>query len=170
MFALAVIGFIVLFVGQVMLIALAFREHILWGVAALFVPFASLVFAIMHWDRSRTAVSVYGAGLLLVIIGAMGGGVVPPKKPEVAAKTVEEVKTDSAAALAAMPVVSQAPPPAAPQPRFEPEPAMKKIEQVYADNATHTFYSEKCGKRPPNAYRVAKSIAIRQGFIEASCP
>ena len=42
-------------------------------------------------------------------------------------------------------------------------------EQVYVDNKTKLFYAEKCTTRPPNAYRMARKLAVMQGFKEAKC-
>jgi hypothetical protein len=43
------------------------------------------------------------------------------------------------------------------------------LEQVYVDRATNQFYAEKCRKRPENAYRLPKSVALMQGMTEAAC-
>ena len=43
------------------------------------------------------------------------------------------------------------------------------LEQVYVDRATNQFYGEKCRKRPENAYRLPKSVALMQGMTEAAC-
>jgi hypothetical protein len=39
-----------------------------------------------------------------------------------------------------------------------------RVKQVYADNATRLYYPEKCPNRPEKAYKIARSLAIKQGF------
>lgn len=51
--AFAALGAIIAIVGGIMLLVAAFRTSVWWGVAYLFVPFAALVFVIMHWEDSR---------------------------------------------------------------------------------------------------------------------
>lgn len=46
------VGGILALVTGIWLLILAFREHVLWGLAYLFVPFAALVFVIMHFDEA----------------------------------------------------------------------------------------------------------------------
>jgi hypothetical protein len=49
----AVLAAIASTVFSIWLVAIAFRRHVLWGLASLFLPFAVIVFAIKHWDESR---------------------------------------------------------------------------------------------------------------------
>lgn len=48
-----VIGLIIGLIYGIQLLIMAFREHILWGLGYLFVPFVSLVFVIMYWDTTK---------------------------------------------------------------------------------------------------------------------
>lgn len=70
---LLVFACLVSLVGGVMMLVAAFRESALWGLAVMFIPFASFVFLFLHWDRAKTPflVSLAGAGLAF---GAMLGG------------------------------------------------------------------------------------------------
>jgi hypothetical protein len=75
---LAAVGVIVSLVGGVWLIILAFRESLLWGLAALFVPFAALAFAIMYWTEAKRPfyISLVGTALtMLAAFVAVGAGV-----------------------------------------------------------------------------------------------
>lgn len=51
--SLLVIGYLISLVGGVMLLVAAFRVSVGWGLASLFIPFASFVFMVKHWDVSR---------------------------------------------------------------------------------------------------------------------
>lgn len=45
-----------------------------------------------------------------------------------------------------------------------------RVEQVYAHNATRLYYPEGCKHRPEKAYKIARSLAIKQGFtLAANC-
>ena len=49
----AVLAAIASTVFSIWLVAIAFRRHVLWGLASLFLPFAVIVFAVKHWEESR---------------------------------------------------------------------------------------------------------------------
>jgi hypothetical protein len=60
MFGTAAILVVVAFVAaiastvfSIWLLAVAFRRHVLWGLASLFLPFAVIVFAIKYWEEAR---------------------------------------------------------------------------------------------------------------------
>jgi glutaredoxin len=60
LFSLAVMG-----IGGIIFTAAAFRQNLLWGMACLIVPFASLVFVVRHWYEAKSGflTSVAGAAL-----------------------------------------------------------------------------------------------------------
>jgi hypothetical protein len=61
---------------------------------------------------------------------------------------------------------SPVPTPAAKSVAAEPPPEpVHQFEQVYADNTSMTYFPEPCRARSPNAVRLAKSAAIRQGYV-----
>ncbi|SDY72332.1 hypothetical protein SAMN04487939_105194 [Lysobacter sp. yr284] len=71
--ALVILGCAVGLAGALWLLALAFREHIGWGVGALlFAPVLAL-FAVLHWDRAQTPALLNLAGLALAAIGVFMG-------------------------------------------------------------------------------------------------
>lgn len=72
---LAIIGLIVALVGGIWLLVEAFRESILWGLGALFIPFVGLIFAILHWDKGGKPLLIGIVGNVIMFAGrAMAGG------------------------------------------------------------------------------------------------
>lgn len=59
---------ILLFAAQAFLIVAAFDVGTAWGFAVLFVPFASLVFLMLHWKRCSDAVPFLAVGILFLCI------------------------------------------------------------------------------------------------------
>src|SRR5688500_7977308 len=57
------LGIVALLAGSVMMIFAAFRQHVLWGLAYLFLPLASLIFLIIHWAEAKKGFLVSVAGL-----------------------------------------------------------------------------------------------------------
>lgn len=56
-----ILGLICLLVGAgislvygIKLLILAFETSVLWGLGSIFVPFVSLIFVMMHWDRAKS--------------------------------------------------------------------------------------------------------------------
>lgn len=178
MIALVVIGGILFVVGWIMTVAVAFREHTLWGVAALFVPFGAFLFSILHWRDAQRGFLVMAGGfgmfMLVGVIGPLVGYEPSFVKHEPVAKEQPVAPAPAPAAETPAYLASAEPPPSytppAPAPAVEAPPERPMIQQVYADNATQTYYSADCKQRPPNAYRVARSAVVRQGFKEAPCP
>ena len=66
---LAAIGGIIMFVYGIILLIQAFKESILWGLGYLFVPFCSLVFIFMHWDKCKTPFLRLLIGLVIYAVG-----------------------------------------------------------------------------------------------------
>jgi hypothetical protein len=62
------LGALVALLSGIWLLILAFKEHILWGLGFLLVPFVSLIFVIMHWRRTWIpfVISAAGAGMMMV--------------------------------------------------------------------------------------------------------
>ncbi len=73
--ALQFLGLIIALIGGIWIIVLAFQESIWWGLGCIFVPFVSLIFAIMHWNIAAKPFLISLAGGILYGIGiAMAGG------------------------------------------------------------------------------------------------
>lgn len=72
--ALTILGLVIAIVGGVWILVLAFQKNIWWGLGCLFVPFVSLIFAIMHWDiAAKPFLISLGGGILYGIGMGMGG-------------------------------------------------------------------------------------------------
>lgn len=117
--------------------------------------------------RYWTVILVIG-GIILSIVTTESSAASAPStetakqetaQPQPAASTPPPVPapvTDSTAA-ATIPQKSVAPPPA-------PEAEQKKFAQVYIDSQTKTYFPETCSGRPATAIRVAKSVAMVEGY------
>jgi hypothetical protein len=66
---LVVIGMLIAVVGGLWFLLVAFQESILWGLGCLFVPFVSLIFLVMHWDKAAKPFLVQLAGVVPLILG-----------------------------------------------------------------------------------------------------
>ena len=51
--ALIFIGGLIALVYGFLLLITAFRESILWGLGYMFIPFVSLIFVIVHWEKAK---------------------------------------------------------------------------------------------------------------------
>jgi hypothetical protein len=71
---LLLLGWLVSIVGGIMLLVVAFKESILWGLGCIFIPFVALIFIVMHWEQSKKPFFIELAGAVLVIIGIILGG------------------------------------------------------------------------------------------------
>jgi hypothetical protein len=60
------IGLLIACAGNIWLIVAAFRESVAWGLCALFVPFAVLVFLFRHWDVAKQPFLCSLLGTILV--------------------------------------------------------------------------------------------------------
>lgn len=69
---LFLLGLLVALAGGVWFLVVAFKEHILWGLGSLLVPFVSLVFLIMHFGKSWRPFVVQVLGILIMIPGMIG--------------------------------------------------------------------------------------------------
>jgi FtsH-binding integral membrane protein len=73
-FVLSMIGLVLTGIGGIWLLIAAFSEHIFWGLACMFLPFASLVFLLLRWDKAAVPFGVGFLGLLLLLIGGILSG------------------------------------------------------------------------------------------------
>ena len=70
---IVLVGCLVAIVGGIMVLIEAFKENIWWGLAYVFVPFASLVFLFAHWDVSKRGFLISLGGAAVVVIGMIMG-------------------------------------------------------------------------------------------------
>ena len=70
-----VISSATILVGGVMCLIAAFRQSILWGVGYLLLPFASLVFLVVHWREAKQGftVSMVGFACFLIVVFSASG-------------------------------------------------------------------------------------------------
>ncbi|MFM7424653.1 MAG: hypothetical protein ACKO7W_06620 [Elainella sp.] len=80
---LAFIGLLISSVAGVWTLILAFQDHWGWGLAYLFVPFASLVFIIMKWSKRAVRRSFF-LGLGGTLLMFLGVGLAAPSLTEMA--------------------------------------------------------------------------------------
>lgn len=70
---LVLIGLLLVLVGGIAFIVATFRESVLWGLACLFVPFASLAFLIIHWQKAKDPFFMQLYGIVFIIGAAILG-------------------------------------------------------------------------------------------------
>jgi hypothetical protein len=68
-----------LLIASLWLLVVAFQESILWGLACLFVPLASLFFVITHWEQAKrpfalNAIGFAGFVVVMLLRGPSFGG------------------------------------------------------------------------------------------------
>ena len=64
-----VIGSIISVIGNIWLLVLAFREGMVWGLAAMFVPFVMLVFVVMYFGETWQPMAINILGTLIAVMG-----------------------------------------------------------------------------------------------------
>ena len=69
MIALIYIGGLISFVGGIMLLVVAFKNSVWWGLGSLFIPFVSLIFVILNWQDAKKSFFISLAGTVLMFIG-----------------------------------------------------------------------------------------------------
>jgi hypothetical protein len=113
---IAVVGvaMLVATAGSIWTLVLAFSESVLWGVAVLLVPCASLVFSIKFWHQARTPFLLQLGALLSIVFAGAFGAIASAGRSAKAAAPRTATATDSAD--------TALPGPAPPPPASEPEP------------------------------------------------
>jgi hypothetical protein len=67
------LGVVIFVIGGLFFLVAAFRESILWGLACLFIPIASIFFLIMHWPVAKKPFFIQLAGCAVTLVGAIIG-------------------------------------------------------------------------------------------------
>jgi hypothetical protein len=70
MLALLYIGAVLVFVGAIWLLVVAFKTHILWGLGCLLIYPVCLVFVVLHWKVASKPFLVQVAGCALALVAA----------------------------------------------------------------------------------------------------
>lgn len=68
------LGGITALVGSVWLLIEEFKTSIVWGLGCIFVPFVSLIWLVMHFDRGATPFFISLGGSLVCLLGVVLGG------------------------------------------------------------------------------------------------
>jgi len=66
--ALVIIGGLLAAVGSIWLIVRAFQDSLLWGLCCLFLPMATLLFAVLNWDDAKVPFLLNLGGLFLMVL------------------------------------------------------------------------------------------------------
>ncbi len=96
------VGLLALLVAHLWLLVVAFSTSLVWGVCVLLVPFASVVFVVVHFDRSRKPLFVWLCGIVLSfggLVGAFMDGYNFGKTMALSRQLIEQKKYDEAEAL-----------------------------------------------------------------------
>lgn len=78
---LLIVGGVLGLVSGIMLLVAAFRVHVLWGLASLFLPFASLVFVIMNWEVAKKPFLMSLAATAIMVVGIVAAPDFPASGP-----------------------------------------------------------------------------------------
>jgi hypothetical protein len=78
---MSVIGMVLLAIGGmaalitgIMILVEAFKESVLWGLGALFVPFVILIFVITHWAQTGKLFLYNVAATVVLVVGSVLAG------------------------------------------------------------------------------------------------
>jgi len=71
---LAVIGWVVAVVGAIMILIIAFKESVGWGLASLFIPIVLLIYTFTRWQKTKKAFLIYVVGIVVAILGGIISG------------------------------------------------------------------------------------------------
>lgn len=61
-------GSVTILVANIWFLILAFKEHILWGLACLLISPVSLFFLIVHWKEAKKPFGVTCIGFILIVL------------------------------------------------------------------------------------------------------
>jgi len=64
-------GVMIMFASSIVLLVKAFQASVLWSLAFLFIPFASLVFVVTHWGESEKPFLVLLLGVAFILAGVI---------------------------------------------------------------------------------------------------
>lgn len=68
--ALMNIGIIMMVVGGIWTLIVAFKESIVWGLACFFIPPVTFVFLFLHWPEAKRPFFLQLAGLVIGFVAA----------------------------------------------------------------------------------------------------
>lgn len=74
---LFLVSAIVLIISSIWFLIVAFQNSVFWGLLCLFIPFASIVFAILNWDEAGRPVTYQILSTIGAVIGFLMMGQTP---------------------------------------------------------------------------------------------
>lgn len=72
--ALVIIGYILMAIGAIWILVLAFQDSILIGVLCLIIPLFGIYAVVKTWPESKPPLLTYLAGFAVAVVGALIGG------------------------------------------------------------------------------------------------
>lgn len=100
MIVLSILGGLMMFVGGIWTLVLAFKKSLWWGLGSIFVPFVSLIFCLLNLSETWKPLVITLAGGLLFGVGtALGGGFTPPAAPDAGGEEEEEARLQRRGAI-----------------------------------------------------------------------
>lgn len=67
---MTLLAIVLLVVGELWIVALAFSESRSWGLGCLLLPFLTLYFAVTRFENARIPFGIWVAGWILLLVGA----------------------------------------------------------------------------------------------------
>lgn len=68
------VGYLVALIFGIIILINAFKESVWWGLGSLFVPFVSLIYVFMHWDKNKKPFLYSLAMIPVVLLGVFLAG------------------------------------------------------------------------------------------------
>ncbi|MBS1953814.1 MAG: hypothetical protein JST89_06510 [Cyanobacteria bacterium SZAS-4] len=84
---LILLGGIGMFVSGIWLIICSFKKSVIWGLCYLFVPFASIAYVAVDWNRAMKPFLISVVSLVVVVTGAL---ISPSVKDNISRRGAEE--------------------------------------------------------------------------------
>lgn len=72
--ALMIIGYILMAVGSIWVLVLAFQDSVVLGILSLIIPFVILYAVVKTWPESKAPLLSYLVGFAVAVVGAVIGG------------------------------------------------------------------------------------------------
>ncbi len=63
------IGFVIFLLYGIRILIMAFQKSVLWGLALLLIPFAQLVFILLHWSETKSPFLKSLLGIPFIVVG-----------------------------------------------------------------------------------------------------
>jgi hypothetical protein len=113
---LAALACLVATASFIWLAIVAFKKHILWGLAVLFLPLAPIVFAIMNWHESKKPFLInVGSSLAAIVLFFGAGGAAFMMATQMAPEAIAVAGPEFEAGSNPAYVLAEATPPAGPE-------------------------------------------------------